>query len=270
MTQRPGLCVPPAVAGAQSVPGEPILSVQHLGVTFASPDGGLGALDDVSFEVGFGEFVCVVGPSGCGKSTLLHVLGGLLLPTRGCVYLHGKLLDGPNANVGMVFQKANLMPWRTVMQNVTLPLEMQGVEAKTARQQAIELIDLVGLAGFEANRPHELSGGMAQRVSIARALIHDPEILLLDEPFGALDMLTRERMNLELQRIWQSRLKTVLMVTHDIQEAVFLSDRVLVMSARPGRIVRGIAVDLPHPRSPDVFYEDVFLGRMREIRETIG
>jgi NitT/TauT family transport system ATP-binding protein len=270
MTQAPGVCVPPDVAGVRSGPGESILSVQHLGVTFASPEGGLGALDDVSLEIGFGEFVCVVGPSGCGKSTLLHVLGGLLLPTEGCVYLHGKLLDGPNASVGMVFQKANLMPWRTVIQNVTLPLDMQGVDAKTARDRAVELVDLVGLAGFENNHPHELSGGMAQRVSIARALIHDPQVLLLDEPFGALDMLTRERMNLELQRIWQSRRKTVLMVTHDIQEAVFLSDRVLVMSARPGRVIRDIPVNLAHPRSPDVFYEGVFLQRMREIREVIG
>lgn len=246
------------------------MSAQHLTVTFASPDGGLGALDDVSLEVDFGEFVCVVGPSGCGKSTLLHVLGGLLQPTQGYVYLHGKPLDGPSANVGMVFQSANLMPWRTVIQNVTLPLEMQGVDVRLARVRAAELIDLVGLAGFEANRPHELSGGMAQRVSIARALIHDPEILLLDEPFGSLDMLTRERMNLELQRIWQSRRKTVLMVTHDVQEAVFLSDRVLVMSARPGRVIKDIQVDLPHPRSPDVFYQDTFLQRVRQIRDTIG
>ncbi len=250
-------------------PDEPILIVRHLGVTFDSPEGGLGALDDVSFQMCPGEFVCVVGPSGCGKSTLLRVLAGLLPPTRGQVTLRGETLDGPNADVGVVFQKPNLMPWRTVQHNITLPLDVQGVDRKTAHTRAQALIDLVGLSGFERSRPHELSGGMAQRVAIARALIYDPEILLLDEPFGSLDMLTRERMNLELQRIWQQRRKTVLMVTHDIQEAVFLSDRVLVMSVRPGQITEQVEIDLPHPRSTDVLYDPVFLTYMRRIREAI-
>ncbi|MBN1935969.1 MAG: ABC transporter ATP-binding protein [Anaerolineae bacterium] len=251
-------------------PDEPILVVQHLGVTFDSPDGGLGALDDVSFQMCPSEFVCVVGPSGCGKSTLLRVLAGLLPPTRGQVTLRGEPLNGPNADVGVVFQKPNLMPWRTVLRNIALPLEMQGIDRETARGRAQALIDLVGLGGFGGSRPHELSGGMAQRVAIARALIYDPEILLLDEPFGSLDMLTRERMNLELQRIWQQRRKTVLMVTHDIQEAVFLSDRVMVMSVRPGQITEVVEIDLPHPRSVDVLYDEAFLSYMRRIRKAIG
>lgn len=252
------------------VPDGPILIVQHLGITFSSSEGGLGALDDVSFQMCPGEFVCVVGPSGCGKSTLLRVLAGLLPPTQGRVSLRGKALNGPSADVGVVFQKPNLMPWRTVRDNITLPLEMQGIERETAHARAQALIDLVGLSGFEHSHPHELSGGMAQRVAIARALIYDPEILLLDEPFGSLDMLTRERMNLELQRIWQQRRKTVLMVTHDIQEAVFLSDRVLVMSVRPGQITEQVEINLPHPRSTDVLYDPAFLAYMRRIREAIG
>ncbi len=251
-------------------PTEPILRVQNLSVTFESADGDLGALDDLTLDVCQGEFVSMVGPSGGGKSTLLRVLGGLLAPTQGRVFLRGRLLRGPSPDVGIVFQKPNLMPWRTVMQNVTLPLEMQGLAGDEARRRAGELIDLVGLSGFERSRPHELSGGMAQRVAIARALVLDPEILLLDEPFGALDMLTRERMNLELQRIWQSRRKTVLMITHDIQEAVFLSDRVLVMSERPGRVTSDIEVHLPRPRLPEVFYQEGFVGCVRWVREAIG
>lgn len=252
--------------GDRCSPENPILIVQNLGVTF---DDGLGALDDVSFQVCPGEFVCFVGQSGCGKSTLLRVLAGLLPPTRGQVILRGQALNGPSADVGVVFQKPNLMPWRSVLRNITLPLEIQRVGLEIAQARAQALIDLVGLSGFEHSRPHELSGGMAQRVAIARALIHDPEILLLDEPFGALDMLTRERMNLELQRIWQQRRKTVLMVTHDVQEAVFLSDRVLVMSVRPGQITAEIKIDLPHPRSVEVLYDGRFLSCARRIRQAI-
>jgi len=255
--------------GPDCTPQKPILIVQNLGVTFDSPEGGLGALDDVSFQVCPGEFVCLVGQSGCGKSTLVRVLAGLLPPTRGQVILRGEVLNGPSADVGVVFQKPNLMPWRSVLQNITLPLEVQGVNRASAQARAQALIDLVGLSGFEHSRPHELSGGMAQRVAIARALIYDPEILLLDEPFGALDMLTRERMNLELQRIWQQRRKTVLMVTHDIQEAAFLSDRVLVMSTRPGQITADIEIGLPHPRNIEVLYDKLFLHCVRQIREAI-
>lgn len=261
---------------ASTVPSMPspmdgsVLRAEHISVTFPSPQGELEALDDVSFQVGQGEFVCVVGPSGCGKSTLLRVLSGLLSPTSGQVYLHGKPLNGPCGDIGIVFQKANLMPWRTALQNITLPLEIQGLDAALARRQAADLIRLVRLEGFEQNHPHELSGGMAQRVAIARALIHDPQILLLDEPFGSLDALTRERMNLELLRIWQAHRKTVVMVTHNIQEAILLADRVIVMTIRPGRVTVSLPVTLPRPRSQDLIYCGAFTELARRIREAIG
>jgi len=248
---------------------EPILHVEHVSVTFPSPQGGLGALGDVAFEIHQGEFVCVLGPSGCGKSTLLRVLSGLLEPTTGQVHLHGAPLDGPSGDVGIVFQKTNLMPWRTVLKNITLPLEIQGTNGAEAQERAVDLIRLVGLEGFEHSYPDELSGGMAQRVAIARALISDPTILLLDEPFGSLDALTRERMNLELLRIWEARRKTVLMVTHNIQEAILLSDRVMVMTERPGRIILDLPVPLPRPRSQELVYDDLFIALSRCIRESI-
>jgi NitT/TauT family transport system ATP-binding protein len=248
---------------------KPILRTEHIGVTFASPQGDLGALGDVSFEIELGEFICFVGPSGCGKSTLLRVLAGLLQPTQGQVWLRGAPHHGPSSDIGIVFQKANLMPWRTVLRNITLPLEIQDRDALLAQQQAADLIRLVGLQGFEHNYPAELSGGMAQRVAIARALIYDPDILLLDEPFGSLDALTRERMNLELLRIWEARQKTVIMVTHNIQEAILLSDRVLVMTARPGRIVLDLHVTLPRPRSQDLVYDDEFTRLARRVRQAI-
>ncbi len=257
--------VPETLAVSEGI----ILRAEHISVTFSSPQGGLGALQDVSLEVCQGEFVSVVGPSGCGKSTLLRVLSGLLQPTSGQVYLHGMPLDGPCGDMGIVFQKANLMPWRTVLKNITLPLEIQGLAASEARRRAADLIQLVGLEGFEQSYPHELSGGMAQRVAIARALIHDPEILLLDEPFGSLDALTRERMNLELLRIWRARRKTVVMVTHNIQEAIFLADRVVVMTARPGQIRADVAVNLPRPRLQDFVYCEAFTELARRVRQAI-
>ena len=194
----------------------PILAVQSVSAVFPNDNGGLRALDKVSFEVDQQEFVCLVGPSGCGKSTLLRLLGGLLKPTTGQIWFEGEPLAGPQRRIGFVFQKANLMPWRSVLANVTLPLEVQGVEGRTARRQAEELLDLVGLHGFEREWPRHLSGGMEQRVAIARALAQNPDVLLLDEPFGALDALTRERMGTELLRIWEARRKTVVMVTHSI------------------------------------------------------
>ncbi len=247
----------------------PALRVDRVGVTFPSPDGGLGALGDVSLTIGEGEFVSLVGPSGCGKSTLLRVMSGLLPPTRGEVYFGRQRLTGPSGQIGIVFQSSNLMPWRTVLRNITLPLELQGVDRERARQAAADLIRLVGLQGFEDSYPDELSGGMAQRVAIARALIHDPAILLLDEPFGALDALTRERMNLELLRIWEARRKTVFMVTHNIQEAILLSDRVMVMTERPGRIVSDLPIELPRPRSQEIVYDEAFVALSRCIHESI-
>jgi NitT/TauT family transport system ATP-binding protein len=247
----------------------PIVAIDQVSVTFDSPNGGLGALADVSFEIQEGEFVSLLGPSGCGKSTLLRVMSGLLEPSAGQVHLREKPLSGPSSEIGLVFQQTNLMPWRTVLRNIALPLEIQGVPRICALKNATELIHLVGLEGFENSLPSELSGGMAQRVAIARALIHDPSLLLLDEPFASLDALTRERMNLELLRIWDARRKTVLMVTHNIQEAILLSDRVIVMTERPGQIVTDLPVELPRPRAQDLVYAPAFVELSRCIRDSI-
>ena len=244
----------------------PILSVQNLSVTFPDNNGGLHALADVSFEVCPQEFICVLGPSGSGKTTLLRVLAGLLTQSKGQLDFEG----GQQPRIGMVFQQSNLMPWRTAIGNITLPLELQGMDRREAQARAQELIDLVGLQGFEDSWPRDLSGGMAQRVSIARALIHDPDLLLLDEPFGSLDALTRERMWMELSRIWQARQKTVVMVTHSIGESLFLADRVLVLSQRPGRIRLDLKVDLPRPRKDEMRYTAHFGKLAQKLKEAIG
>jgi NitT/TauT family transport system ATP-binding protein len=248
---------------------KPILSADHLQMTFPSPDAPLEALAEASFDVAPNEFVSLIGPSGCGKSTLLRILGGLVRPTSGRVVLDGVPLTAPQRQIGYVFQRSNLMPWRSALRNITLPLELQGVSSRDAQSRACELLELVGLSDFADALPRDLSGGMRQRVALARALIYDPDILLLDEPFGALDALTRERMNWELLRIWQVRRKTVLLVTHNIQEAVFLSDRVLTMSPRPGRIEREVLIDLPRPRSLEDLYTTRFLALARILRETL-
>jgi NitT/TauT family transport system ATP-binding protein len=243
----------------------PILTVNHLTVVFPDNNGGLRALDDVSFEVCPREFICVLGPSGSGKTTLLRILAGLLQPTSGEVDFEPR----QQPRIGMVFQQSNLMPWRTVLENIQLPLELEGLDQDALKAKARELIELVGLQGFEDNWPRELSGGMAQRVAIARALIHDPDLLLLDEPFGSLDALTRERMWTELSRIWQVRQKTVVMVTHSINESLFLADRVLVLSARPGQIKLDLEVDLPRPRVDDIRYTPHFGKLARKLKAAI-
>ena len=244
---------------------DPILTVRNLNAVFPDSNGGLRALDQVSFEVCPQEFVCVLGPSGSGKSTLLRILAGLLPPTSGEVVFS----DGQQPGIGMVFQQANLMPWRTVIENLTLPLELAGIDSDTAHQKAREMMELVGLDGFDAYWPRDLSGGMAQRVAIARALIHDPDLLLLDEPFGSLDALTRERMWTELSRIWQVRQKTVVMVTHSISEALFLADRVLVLTQRPGKVKLDLEVDLPRPRVDEMRYTEQFGMQARQLKEAI-
>ena len=248
----------------------PVMAVEHVSHVYASPQGQTKALTDVSFEVALQEFVCLVGPSGCGKSTLLRLMAGLLQPTQGQVYLDGRPLAGPHRQIGIVFQRANLMPWRSVRDNVLLPLELEGVPRSEAVERADALIRLVGLAGFERARPRDLSGGMEQRVAIARALIHDPEILLLDEPFGALDAMTREWMSIELLRIWQASQKTVVMVTHNIQEAVFLADRVLVLTPRPGRVRSAFDIPLARPRDIAVQYGRLFGELAGQVRAAIG
>jgi len=253
---------------------KPALVVEGIRHAFRSDRGELLALDGVGLAVGQGEFVAIVGPSGCGKSTLLRILGGLLLPTEGKVLLDGRGWASSEhrarSPVGFVFQNVNLMPWRTVLRNVTLPLEVAGAPKTLAEQRARELLELVDLAGFEVSYPRQLSGGMAQRVAIARALVADPEVLLLDEPFGSLDALSREQMNLELLRIWRARQVTAVMVTHDLQEAVFLADRVLVMSHRPGKIRAEMVVDLPRPRALEVIYTEFFGALSRRVRGAIG
>jgi len=247
------------------MPPTPILTIHNLSAVFPDNNGGLRALEDVSFDVSPREFVCVLGPSGSGKTTLLRILAGLIPPTAGS-FMFG---HGQQPTTGMVFQQANLMPWRTVIENIKLPLEVKQIEESKARMKAHAMIDLVGLQGFEDSLPRDLSGGMAQRVAIARALIHDPDLLLLDEPFGSLDALTRERMWNELSRIWQKRQKTVIMVTHSINESLFLADRVLVLTQRPGKIKLDLTVDLPRPRQDDIRYTPPFGKLARELREAI-
>ena len=248
---------------------QPILQIRHLSIIFPDGNSGLKALDDISFSVSAEQFVCVLGPSGCGKTTLLRTLAGLLSPTSGDIIFENSLLITPRQRVGMVFQKANLMPWRTVLENILLPLEIQHVPQQEALEKAQTLIELVGLTGFENSLPRDLSGGMAQRVAIARALIHEPDLLLLDEPFGSLDALTRERMGSELTRIWQARRKTVVMVTHSISESLFLADRVLVLSPRPGQLRLDLTVDLPRPRVEEIRYTQDFSTLARQVRLAI-
>ncbi|HNZ13636.1 MAG TPA: ABC transporter ATP-binding protein, partial [Anaerolineaceae bacterium] len=226
----------------------------------------LDVLTDISFGLEAQEFVAVLGPSGSGKSTLLRVLAGLLPPTAGSAEFCSDL----PIRVGLVFQQANLMPWRTVLENITLPLELQGVPVETACVRAREWVAQVGLQGFEDAWPRDLSGGMAQRVALARALIADPDLLLLDEPFGALDALTRERMGAELLALWQARRKTVLLVTHSISEALLLSDRVLVLTQRPGRICLDLSVPFPRPRTEELRYTPEFGALSRRLRAAIG
>jgi NitT/TauT family transport system ATP-binding protein len=245
------------------------LRVERVSHVYDDHHGTVDALDDISFEIQPGEFVCIVGPSGSGKSTLLRIVAGLIQPQQGRVWIDGQIVAAPRSSIGIVFQKANLMPWRTVRDNVALPLEMERLPSAQVQQRSQTLIDLVGLTGFEDSYPRGLSGGMEQRVAIARALIHNPAVLLLDEPFGSLDALTRERMALELTRIWSTQKTTVVMVTHSIQEAVFLSDRVLVMTDRPGRIAAAIPIDLPRPRDLNLLQEERFAEIAGKIRQAI-
>lgn len=247
----------------------PLLQVKDLDVTFVDEKGSLQALREINFSIEREQFICVVGPSGSGKSTLIRVLAGLLQPTSGEVILEGIKLTRPRQGVGIVFQKANLMPWRSVSRNIALPLEIQNNPAPEIEERTQELINLVGLTGFEDWLPRDLSGGMLQRVAIARSLIQDPELLLLDEPFGALDALTREKMGTELLRIWRARKKTVIMITHDIPEAVFLADRVLAISPQPGNIRLDLQVNLDRPRKEEDRFSPGFVKITKQLREAI-
>lgn len=224
------------------------------------------ALDQVSLGIQPREFLSVVGPSGCGKTTLLRIIAGLIRHTSGTVRLRGREVTGPTADIGIVFQGPVLLPWKTVLQNVLLPAHVLHLDISHHAHRAAELLEMVGLSGFENKYPHELSGGMQQRVSIARALIHSPSLLLMDEPFGALDALTRETMNMELQRIAYETQTTVLFITHSIQEAVFLGHRVVVMTPRPGRIAKMLEIDLPRVRDLDIMATERFGEYVRTIR----
>jgi len=247
----------------------PILIAKGLSKSFPNGSGDLVAIENVSFDLMPQEFLCVVGPSGCGKTTLLKLLAGLLTPTQGEVIFEGQHITRPRRRIGFVFQEANLMPWRTVHDNIALPLELQGSSLKEINLRTQALIDLVGLDSFENNLPRDLSGGMAQRVAIARALIHHPDLLLMDEPFGSLDALTRERMGSELMRIWRAQKVTVVMVTHSISEAVLLSDRIIVLSQRPGIVRLDLQNHLPRPRTLPMTHTEAFGELAYKVRDSI-
>ena len=227
------------------------------------------AIEGVSLAIKEKEFVSLVGPSGCGKSTLLKLVAGLVPPTRGVVRIRGTEVREPFPDVGIVFQSAVLLPWRTVLDNVMFSIEMLGLRRDSYRERALGLIELAGLAGFERKYPWELSGGMQQRVAICRALVPDPSLLLMDEPFGALDAMTREEMGLELLRLWEERRKTILFVTHSIPEAILLSDRVVVMTPRPGRLARVLEIQLPRPRTVEMEFDTRFKDYSDEVRSLI-
>jgi NitT/TauT family transport system ATP-binding protein len=250
--------------------GHELIAVKNLSKRFGTEAAPVVALQEISFAIAERELVVVVGPSGCGKSTLLRILAGLLPPTEGEARLAGALIGGPRRDIGVVFQSPVLFPWRSVLGNVLLPVDVQHLGRDRQRERAMELLRLVGLADFEHRYPWELSGGMQQRVALVRALIHDPTLLLMDEPFGALDAMTRETMNVELQRIWMERRKTILFITHSISEAVYLADRVLVMTARPGRILDTLKIELPRPRGLEVMNTEAFGGYVRRIRAALN
>jgi NitT/TauT family transport system ATP-binding protein len=240
------------------------IEVAHLSHVYAGADGGVPALEDISMSVGVGRFVVIVGPSGCGKTSLLMMLAGLRAQSEGTILCYGRPIPDPDPKrVGVIFQEASLFPWLTALDNIEFPLSLRGAPREERRRRTEAMLTLVGLDGFGSRYPHELSGGMKQRVSIARGLVQDPPVLLMDEPFAALDEQTRMTMGHELLRIWNATRKTVVFVTHSLTEAVYLADEVLVMSARPGRIIDRIEITLPRPRSYEMMATDVF-GRLRD------
>jgi NitT/TauT family transport system ATP-binding protein len=245
---------------------QPLVAFKNVEMIYRSRRGDVIALQGINTHIGNAEFLSVLGPSGCGKSTLLRCLAGLERPTSGSIRVGGELVSGPPANLGVVFQRDVLLEWRTVIRNVLLPVEAKRLRVADWRERALALLDQLGLRNFENRYPYELSGGMRQRVSICRALLMNPDLLLMDEPFGALDAMTRDELNLELQRVWMEDAKTVFFVTHSIAEAVFLGDRVIVISPSPGRILRTIKIDLPRPRDLSIRETPEFGVYTREIR----
>ena len=245
------------------------LEIKNLGKEFETPNGTVTALQDINFKVHKREFVCVIGPSGCGKSTFIRILAGLETPTSGEILLDGNAVHGPGPDRGMVFQGYTLFPWLTVKKNVMFGLEQAGHGKAVAEEDARQWIDLVGLSKFENSYPHELSGGMKQRVAIARALANQPRILLMDEPYGALDAQTRSKMQSYLMEIWQNIDITILFITHDLDEAIYLADRILVLKAHPGEVQEVIEVSVPQPRSPDQLLSPEFLATKKRLEELI-
>lgn len=255
---------------AQTLPAMPLLVVHQITKAFGTDDRRIRALHSVSLEVAAGEIVCIVGPSGSGKSTILRIIAGLTQADSGSVRIRGEAVTAPHPAMGMVFQRTNLMPWRTVLANVLLPLEVrQGRLDAEDRRRGQRMLHLVGLEGFEDVYPKHLSGGMAQRAVLARTLLQAPDLLLLDEPFGALDALTRERLNVELLRLHSLHAQTTILVTHSINEAVFLADRIIVISRRPGRIMATLAVDLPRPRDLAIMGTPEFAALTQQVRRCI-
>ncbi|TCT04297.1 ABC transporter ATP-binding protein [Aquabacter spiritensis] len=244
----------------------PIIEMRGVSKTYRTRDGDVPSLKPIDFTINEGEFLVVVGPSGCGKSTLLKMVAGLLPPSAGEIRVEGRTITKPHPGVGVVFQQPLLLPWRSVFANVMMPVEVKGLDRTIYGRRATELLEMTGLGDFANKYPWQLSGGMQQRASICRALVHDPKIVLMDEPFGALDAMTREKMNVELQRIQSTTGKTVLFITHSIPEAVFLADRVLVMSERPGTIAAVYEVGLERPRTLDVMADPRFVALTQKIR----
>jgi NitT/TauT family transport system ATP-binding protein len=256
-----------AAPGPSGASADPLIRISGLTKRYPTRAGDeVTALSGVDLAIHDGEFLTVVGPSGCGKTTLMRILAGLEGPSGGSVTIGGAPITGPRPDVAVVFQQATLLPWRTVLDNVLLPIDLQRRARAQCLDRAQALLRLVGLAEFAGKYPFELSGGMQQRVSICRALMRDPRILLMDEPFGALDAMTREAMNLELARIWAEQRKTVIFITHSIPEAVFLGDRVLVLSARPGRVSALLTVDIPRPRTIATLATERFAALSGEVR----
>ena len=245
------------------------VSLHDVGLRFGAADTGLVALDRLSLEVPAGSFTVIIGPNGCGKSTLLRLVAGLIAPTRGTVTLDGVAPRAGDGRVGLAFQQPRLVPWRSTLDNVALPLEIAGVPVAERRERGVAALERVGLAGAAGLRPRELSGGMAQRAALARALIGEPPVLLLDEPFSALDALTRETFDAELQRLWLERRRTVILVTHSVSEAVSLADRIVVMTPRPGRVARLVEVDLPRPRTAELLGDARAAHLATEVRESL-
>ena len=253
--------------GSQASSRASRIVIDNVSKTYQTKNGPVKALNPTSLFFDAGEFISVVGPSGCGKSTLMLMIAGLQPTTGGTITIGDTLVDGPFTDIGIVFQDAVLLEWRKLLPNVMLQAEMRNLDLKSMRSRALELLELVGLKGFEDRYPFELSGGMRQRASICRALLHDPPVLLMDEPFGAIDALTRDQLNQDLETLWMRSPKTVFFVTHSISEAVFLGDRVIVMSPRPGRVERIFKIDLPRPRSLDLRDTSEFVAYTRAIRD---